>query len=347
MATDSLLTNLPQRVDDLNFRLKYILQPLEESRLKIKKRRQILWLTFWGVFLIVALLTILLLPLNMGVSLPVPVIYIIAIMLFTIPVGIIYFIIFAFWIFPKDRELQGLFHSQVIPHVLSEFLSDARFAHEGCISESEYVHSDIFRKRIDRYSGDNQTSGLLGETKVKFSRLHTEYKTESRGKNGQKQTHWHTIFEGVLLIADFNKNTQGRTFILKDSAEKMFGGIGRWMQDKFGSSGRGEMVYLEDVGFEKEYVVYSDDAVEARYLLTPSMQECFVDLSKYFGSGNVSASIINGKLYLALSGKFELFSFKRKKSLMESDTIKYYAENLFRVLKVVEILDLNTRIWGR
>lgn len=332
MAAESLLTNLNQRIDDLLFHLQYVLKPIEQDRLEVYRKRKI----FWSVILPLSILIA-------GVALAGFVVILWAFILLFIG-GIVWY---AVWIWSTEKKMKIEFYTKVVPHIVSEFLVDSHFSVGNGIVESDYRKSDIYREGVDRYSGSNLISGVLGETSVRFSKLHTEYKTESKDKNGNTETSWTTIFEGIFLIADFNKNTQGKTFILKDSAEKMLGGVGRWMQNRFGASGRGEMVYLEDVAFEKEYVVYSTDAVEARYILTPSMQQCFVELSRYFGSGRVSASIIDGRLYLALSGKFQLFTFSLRKPLTEASTMKYYVENLLRILKIVEILDLNTRIWGR
>lgn len=332
MSAESLLTNLNQRVDDLLFNLQYILEPIEKERVEVKRKSKIFWCVLLSVSFLIVLAAlsgfVIILWAFIGVIIG----------------GIVWY---AMWILPMERKMKNSFYEKVVPHIISEFLSDSSFSIDRCISESDYNKSDIYRKGVDRYSGDNLITGILGETSVRFSKLHTEYKTERRDKNGNTKTEWSTIFKGVFLVADFNKNTKGKTYILKDSAEKALGGIGRWMQDKFGASGRGELVYLEDSEFEKEYVVYSTDPVESRYILTPSMQHCFTELSRNFGSGNVSASVVDGRLSLALCGKNKLFSFAGNKNLTDAVTIRYYVENLLQILKVVEILNLNTRIWGR
>lgn len=332
MSTESLLTNLNQRVDDLLFHLQYILAPIEDNRVIVNRKSKIFKVIIISISALIGIIALL------GFEM---------ILWSFILVFIGSIVWYAMWIGPSEKKMKSDFYSKVVPLIISEFLADSQFSINRCVSESAYRKSDIYREGVDRYTGDNLISGLLGDTSVSFSKLHTEYKTERKDKDGDTKTSWTTIFRGIFLIADFNKNTKGKTYILKDSAEKMFGGVGRWMQDKFGASGRGELIYLEDTAFEKEYVVYSTDPVEARYILTPSMQQCFTELAQYFGSGNVSASIINGKLYLALKGGNNLFTFVRKKKLTDIETIKYYTENLLKILKIVEILDLNTRIWGR
>jgi len=332
MATKSLLSNMDQRIGVIHANLLHLLEPLEEQRLKVKKRSKLFWLISFAVIAVIAALSWLVYsPLAWGL----------------IAAIIVMIIVYCYWVSPAKTELHDKFDMGISPRIIAEFLSEPAFNIGGYIDSKEYFRSDIFRTGVDRYSGNNYVGGVFGDTSLNFSKLHTEYKTETRTKNGGTKTTWHTIFRGIFLIADSNKRFEGKVFIFPDSAERMFGGIGRWMQEKFGTNGRGELVYLEDPNFEKRYVVYASDPIQARYLLTPTMQQCFVELADTFGKKAVHASFVNGSLHVALSGSFDLFSLKMNKPLHERDTVAYYVQNLVRIISVVEILDLNTRIWGK
>lgn len=328
----SFLNNIEQRVSDLQFQLQYRLQPIEDLRLEFKKRLKIFWL-------IVAVSLAAFIAIILFLFLPLAPLFIILI------IG--YILTYIYWIKPLKKNLCEQFYSKIVPHIISEFVSETYFNANSYISEKDYFLSNLFRRSTDKYDGSNLTQGNLGQTSVLFSNLHTQYKTQSTDSKGRTRTQWHTIFRGIFLIADSNKNFNGEIYIFPDTAERMLGGIGRWMQEKFGSSGRGEMIYLEDPVFEKRYVVYATDPVEARYILTPSMQQYFLTLSDTFGKDSVHASFVNGKLYLALSGYFELFTLNTNKPLNDEQTIQYYVGNLVHILSAVEILDLNTRIWNR
>ncbi len=330
---ETLLHNSDQRIQDLQFQLQYLLKPIEESRLEIRKRIKIFWI----------ILLLLLLASGLSGWYFQNTVIVLVIVGIIIAACITYF----FWINSPQNILIDNFNKNIVPHIVAEFLHDSNFHAEKFISEYEYGNSGLFRQRVDRYNGNNYVSGTLGETFTHFSKLHSEYKTQTHTKNGGTKTTWHTIFKGIFLIADSNKHFQGNTYILPDTAERTLGGVGRWFQEKFGSSGRGEMVYMENPIFEKLYVVYATDPVEARYLLTPSMQQYFIELANYVGKDSIHVSFTDGKLYLALSGSFDLFSLRMNKCLTDPKTIKYYTENLLRILKVIEILDLNTRIWGK
>lgn len=330
---ESLLTNIEQRASDLQFQLQYKLQPLEDLRLEYKKQLKIFRITVIVSLVALAAIVWLLQYFQLGFG------------------AIILVIGYAVWYFvklyPLKNDLTEKFHKEIVPHIISEFVSQTNFQPDGCINYHDYYASHIFQKSVDKYDGGNLITGLLGQTALQFSNLHTQYKTTTTDSKGNTKTEWHTIFKGVFLIADSNKNFNGEIYILPDTAERLLGGIGRWMQDKFGSSGRGEMIYMEDPDFEKRYVVYATDPVEARYILTPSMQHYFLELSNRYGKDCVHASFVNGKLHLALSGYFELFTINLSRSFKDEQTTKHYVENLVRILSSVEILDLNTRIWNR
>lgn len=330
---ETLLHDIEGRISDLLFRLQYVLKPIEERRLEIKRRNRNLLLVFMAVLLLVG-----------GIYAYLENRYLLwGFALAVVAYGILYLI----WInSPKNLLIQD-YHKDVVPHIINEFLSQTHFDALNSIDSSDYWNSGIFNTQVDRYGGSNYISGMLGETSLKFSLLHTQYKTQTRTKNGGTRTTWHTIFKGMFVIADSNKHFKGETYIFPDSAERMLGGVGRWFQEKVGSAGRGEMVYMENPNFEKRYVVYATDPVEARYLLTLNMQEYFVKIANYLGVTAVHASFIDGKLYMALSGNYDLFAFKMNRCLTDADTIKYYAQDMLHVLSIVEILDLNTRIWGK
>lgn len=333
---NSLLKNQEERIAGIHTRLGDTIASIEEKRLDIRKRIRI-----FNIVLLCVIVGIILLFVFLSSQAILPVI--ISTIVIIIAISLFYY----FYVSKPRSALTEEFNQNIVPVIIGEFFPEASFNMHHSIQSSEYFQSRLFMKSVDRYNGENYFNGFFGETHIRFSQLHTEYKTESRDKNGGTKTTWHTIFEGVFMIADSNKHFTGSTFILPDKAERMFGGIGKWLQEKVGSQGRGELVYLENPEFEKIFVVYSTDPIEARYLLTPSMQQYFVDLYKHTGRRPLYISYIGGHIYLALSGHFDFFGIDLKKSFHDVETIKYYSRHLLHILSVIEILDLNTRIWGK
>ena len=180
----------------------------------------------------------------------------------------------------------------------------------------------------------------MGKTSLEFSEVHAQHvSTDSEGRRQAS-----TVFKGLFLVADFNKSFQGKTFVLPDTAEKLFGSIGSMLQSW--NAARGELVKMEDVAFEKEFVVYGDDQIEARYILSTSLMERILAYKKK-SNRPVRLSFIGNNVHVAISYKKSLFEPRIFRSLLNFRPIQEYFEDLSLAIDLVEDLNLNTRIWTK
>lgn len=230
------------------------------------------------------------------------------------------------------------------------------YSMEKCIPRPVFMESGLFGEAPTLYEGDDHVSGIIGDTKIEFSELNTSYVyTSSKGKRQG------SIFKGIFFVADFNKNFQGKTVVLPDVAESIFGNVlGQGLQSV---TKEGELVKLEDPEFEKYFVVYSTDQVEARYILSTSLMERMVKFREKAGVGGAfCASFVNSKIYIAFPhegkiikkifnktpGEFKgFFEPDLSRPIVDFETIREYYEDLRLMMGIVEELNLNTRIWSR
>jgi hypothetical protein len=84
--------------------------------------------------------------------------------------------------------------------------------------------------------------------------------------------HYSQVYNGLLFRFDFTKKFRGRTLALKEG-----GTVSNFLKD---FKIKGQRVKLEDPRFEKLFEVWSDDQIEARYLLTPTFMERIVELAR-------------------------------------------------------------------
>jgi hypothetical protein len=242
------------------------------------------------------------------------------------------------------RNFAPDFKRRIIGRIVRFIDESLQYSPERCVSQSDFLASRIFLSRIDRYSGEDHVSGRLGRTAVEFSELHAEYKTTTHTKRGT-QTHWHTIFKGLFFIADFNKSFRSVTVVLPDLAEKALGWIGQKLQE-WNVTRPGELVKLEDPEFEREFVVYSDDQVESRYILSSSLMRRILDFRRRAGC-DASLSFAGSRVYVAISTGKNLFEPSYFSSLLDFKVAREYLEQLELATGIVEELDLNTRIWTK
>ncbi len=240
------------------------------------------------------------------------------------------------------------FKREVITMLVKSINPSLMYDPKGSISYNEYMQSQIYLHDVDRFEGEDFVSGTIGATPFRFSELHSEYVTTSTDKDGHTHRNWHTIFQGIFFIADFNKHFNGTTVVLPDSAEKLFGRIGQKFQELSGklTFKRGDLVKLEDPEFERHFVVYGSDQIEARYILSTSLMQRIVDFRQRSGR-RVALSFVNSVINVAIEDSRNKFEPPLFGSLLKGDYINEYLADLRFVLGIVDDLNLNLRIWSK
>ncbi|MFD2163158.1 DUF3137 domain-containing protein [Paradesertivirga mongoliensis] len=258
------------------------------------------------------------------------------------------FLTTGFVFFYKGSSTQGDyvhdFKQKVIRAALLDINPSLRIEPERGLSIGETIRSGLFSTIPDRVSSEDQITGRLGKTVFCFSEVHAEYKTTTRTKNGTKET-WHDIFRGIVFVADFNKNFEGVTVIRPKDAGAA---ISAWFAKNVPvlSSSSHQLVQLENPDFCKEFVTYSSDQVEARYILTPLMMERLCELNSR-SEYTIAASFIDHFMFLAFPFDTNYFEPPVFKTLLDPNLLHDDIEVVSFMLSIVETLDLNTRIWGK
>ncbi|WP_146027215.1 DUF3137 domain-containing protein [Bowmanella denitrificans] len=235
------------------------------------------------------------------------------------------------------------YKTQVVGKLLSTFNRSFKYSPSGEISSVKYKESGLYRRAYDRYQGEDHVTGKLGKTQLEFSELHTQYKTTTTDSKGRTRTTWHTIFKGLFFVADANKHFKGKTYILPDSTG-LFSALGKSLGNLFGT--RDDRVALEDPEFERYFEVYSNDQVEARYLISPALMRRLLAF-RYEADARVALSFVGGQLYIAIPTRKAYFEPKLFKPSVNMDVIEEIYQDLEFITGIVEDLDLNTRIWTK
>ncbi|BBG66877.1 possible galanin [Hydrogenimonas sp.] len=208
----------------------------------------------------------------------------------------------------------------------------------GGIPREIFVMSGLFDTDIDFYRGEDLIRGRIGETPIEFSNLTVQRIVEdSKGRKYKE-----TVFSGTFIVTEFHKHFQKPVLIYPDLAEKYFGVAGSWVQGMVSSG----LVRMDSPAFEKEFKVYSEDPVEAHYLLTPVIMERLVELRRE-ADAPVYISFRYNRLFIAIKNGGKWFEPVLFKSLLSLDVFRGYIENLNLILSIVEELNLNRRIWSK
>lgn len=209
------------------------------------------------------------------------------------------------------------------------------------ISQHLFERSKLFNRSVDRYSGNDYVKGSIDGVPLEFSDVHAEYQS----KDSKGRTQWHTLFRGLFIVAEFNKHFKSKTIILPDLAEKTFGNlIGGWLQSK--NMSRDSVIQLDDPEFEKQFVVYGNDPIEARYILSHSMMNRILNFQKKL-TRPLSISFVHNHIHIGILTNQDLFEPSLFHSLLDYTKSMEYINILRNTIGLVEELKLNEKLWSK
>lgn len=234
-----------------------------------------------------------------------------------------------------------LYKTEIFRRVV-EVIAPTMVYHPGkCVEQSFFEESELHRSRIDRYQGEDYFVGKVGKTSLLFSELDVERKETSTDSKGQRTTRWVNVFRGIFMVLDFHKEFHGKTLIQTDVAESAFGWLGRKIQNIGGG-----LVQLENPAFEKAFKVTSTDQVEARYILTPKMQERMLELRDDWNE-RIQFAFHRSLLFISLPTSQKWFELHTESTTDHDAEVKHFAAQLLSLLNIVNSLDQNTRLWTK
>lgn len=302
--------------DSLAQKLAPTLQVLENKRKELLKKGRSEGLIYAAIFLVVGVIALLILKLE-GIFGPIVIVVISVIILITC-------------INNKSKIFSSFYKEEVVDEIIRVFCPNATYSPNDGVGEELFRNSGLFTSP-DRYHAEDLIEGCLDKTSFICSEVHAEERRARSTKNGV-QYYWEDIFKGFLFIADFHKEFQGETTILRNSFFKV----------KMGAS----RVKMENPDFEKVFDVFSTNQIEARYLITPSMMERMLKLDSNFKKG-VTISFRNSTILVAIPDSKNRFEADVWSSLNDMSILKSDFAVLQSLLDIVDELNLNTRIWSK
>ena len=244
-------------------------------------------------------------------------------------------------ILPKYKAYRRMFKQKVIGTILEFIAPSLKLKPNQMVKESTFKKSKLFTN-YNTYKGDDYISGLIGDTKVEFSELNIN----KRKRSPDGKTRSVRVFHGIFFSADFNKHLQSETILRPDVAEQMFGSLGNALQSKLDLVSDQKLTILENKEFEKVFKVQTTDPIEARYCLTPKLMESFLEINKRH-SKTLHASFIDTRVNIAIPFNRNLFEPNIFSTAINSKEIVEMAMMISNLVRIVDDLDLNTRIWTK
>ena len=144
-----------------------------------------------------------------------------------------------------------------------------------------------------RSNFEDRWSGSVAGHDFNLFEAHLEVQRGS-GKNRR----WVTVFRGAIISMGYGKNFHGTTLLQRAKKHKgWFGGRKDTVKFKGHELGYVDMVHPD---FEDQFVVYSDDQVEARYLINPIYVEQLMSIESAFDGEDIRSLFVGGQVVIAV-----------------------------------------------
>lgn len=214
--------------------------------------------------------------------------------------------------------------------LIANFFGEFSYTDNQQISTS-IINNSIIIPEYDKLYTDDNFYGFYKDVPVdimeykimdKHIRIINQQRREVITKKGQ----------GIIFYAKMNKNFNGKTIVTKDKGLlnilTHFNGL--------------QKVGLESIEFEKAYEIYSDNQIEARYILTASMIQHMLELKNNFPK--IEYSFFDKYVFINIKTKHNLFECSSFfTSIINSKRIEKNFRELYLLFSIIDVLKLSSQ----
>ena len=218
------------------------------------------------------------------------------------------------------------FKQQILPAIAGLF-GDFTYDYRGEIPIDAMRPSKI----LPLHSGYDSEDYFIGTYKsvgIQFSEISL---TVDSGKNRR------SVFSGLaILLTSGVKAFHGHTIITKDR-----GGLGRWFKSQTSDLQRADLV---DPEFEKRFDVFTNDQVEARYLVDPRIAENLKTLYDAYDGKNLSAAFYDKNVLILIESSEDHFEpASIHTPAMDTDSLLAMRSEIAQIMSIIDNLSLYDR----
>ena len=200
--------------------------------------------------------------------------------------------------------------------------------------DEEFIDEIGMLDTADSYHSNDLITGEYKGIKFECSDIHIQEEHKSTDSDGNTTTTWVTIFEGKLMIFEFNKKFKADLQVSSASfsAEDLPWG------KKF------SRVEMEDVEFNKNFSVYAESEHEAFYILTPHFMEKLKEIEEKINAA-IMFCFVDNKLHIALDNNKDSFECNVFKPINEKEIEEEIIKDIKEITNFVEALNLDNDLF--
>ena len=228
------------------------------------------------------------------------------------------------------------FKDKIISRMVEFINPSVKYIPMAHLALDDIFESGLFEERSYVLDGSDQISGKHNGVPFISCDLSLYFK---RNFSDEKESP-DCAFYGQFFVARFNKSFSTPVYIIPEK--------NKFRTLSYLTGNKGENVKLEDPEFMKMFSVYSNDQLEARYILTPSLMERIKELAKRT-KGEFYITFYNNKITVANNSGINNFEAGLSKSLTKKENellIGFYTD-LYNQFAIIDELKLNINIWKK
>ena len=236
------------------------------------------------------------------------------------------------------KHFENQIKEEIMPVICSCFdnISWQQGSPDCMLNMEPDINDIIYDSKLIMFDKSEYDDVFVGvHNDVKYGILEGKFARLVPTNNGNRKE---SAFDGVIVKLMMNKRFTGNTILDQRVFTQRFKYIDFDKSDLTKTS-------LEDVEFNKMYEVYTDDEVEARYLITPSFMQRLKAMKVAFNANKVRCSFYKNYLLVGLFTSKDLFSIC---SLFKpiDDPKQFFAmyEEIVSIIKLIDHFKLDQKI---
>lgn len=197
------------------------------------------------------------------------------------------------WVAAPRHQYRLAYKKGILPKIAKLF-GDLDYRADGKIPMAAMESSKIIPKH-HRYKSEDYFFGTYKDVQINLA----EIRLEERIPAGKKHA-YRTVFKGLAILINLpRKKFYGHTVLMQDIST-----LEKWFKRQIADLQRADLV---DPEFEKLFDVFTNDQVEARYLIDPGMIENLKDMRDMYDAKNFSAAYYENQVLVLLPSKHKYF----------------------------------------
>lgn len=218
------------------------------------------------------------------------------------------------------------------------FFGDFSYSMNKATKDAVLKQSGLIGKYDHQYP-DDFFSGTYHGVKMQVSdeRLTIVVRTN-------KGSYEKTVFDGIIIVLDMNKAFSGQTVVRSDWG--IFNFLMHRPQCKIkNKQEKLEKVVLEDSRFEKFFETFSNNQVEARYVLTTAFMERILNVKKLFHGSKIEFSFFDNQLLILVPTSKDMFETTALfRPSVSYGKMREVVSQFYSIFSIIDLLKLNQKI---